>query len=90
MLEELGSGFRVTFQRQGHAAPKLGELDRAILDYVSRSRQASMSQIAKQIRRTPRATRTRVNRLVELGLLVAVGANARDPHRAFCLAPKRS
>jgi len=90
VLEELGSGFRVTFQRQGHAAPKLEAMDQEILDFIARSGQASVSKIAEHIRRTPRATRTRANRLADLGLLAAMGANARDPQRTFRLASKKS
>jgi predicted HTH transcriptional regulator len=90
LLEEIGSGFRVTFLRGGDVHPKLDDLDQAILDFVGRSPSASMSQIAQQIQRTSRTARTRVNHLVELGLLAAIGSNSRDPRRTFQVTTKRT
>jgi predicted HTH transcriptional regulator len=84
-FEELSSGFRVTFRRDWMSAPRLDPIDQAILKFVRQSGNASTSQIAAHIRRTPRATRDRLNRLVDAGLLVAVASGPKDPRKTFSL-----
>ena len=83
VLEELGSGFRVTLRREGVEGPDLDALDQAVLDFVQDRSGASTREIAAHLDRTPRAARTRLSRLVDLGLLVAVGSGPRDPRRVF-------
>ena len=92
LLEEIGSGFRVTLRGQGRARPDLDALDQDVLDFVRTSPGgAPTSQIAAHIRRTPRATRDRLKRLVDLGLLAPIGTGPRDPQRVFrAIAPGRS
>ncbi len=46
----------------------------------------STSGVAKEIKRTARATRDRLNRLVKLGLIVPMASNPRDPRKGFYLA----
>jgi DNA-binding Lrp family transcriptional regulator len=41
------------------------------------------ARIAKQINLTPRATRDRLSKLVEAGILSVIGTGPRDPKRAF-------
>lgn len=85
-FEEISSGFRVTFRRQAKTGPRLDGMDQSILDFVRQSGGASTSQVATQVGRTSRAIRDRLNRLVSLGLLVAVGSSSRDPRKVFRLA----
>lgn len=87
-FEEIGSGFRVTFRRNAKASPRLDPVDQGILDYVRRAGGASTAQVAAQVGRTPRATRDRLNQLVQLGLLVPVGSGSRDPRKVFRLASR--
>lgn len=82
-FEEIGSGFRVTLRREHTGVPELNALDQDVLDFVSQSSGASTKEIAAHLGRTPRATRTRLRRLLDLGLLVAVGSGPRDPRRVF-------
>ena len=86
VFEEIGSSFRVTFLRQAAAEPRLDPLDRMILEHVRQSGGASTRQIASHIGRTPRAARTRLNRLVSLGLLATVSSNPKDPRKIFRIA----
>jgi ATP-dependent DNA helicase RecG len=86
VFEEIGTGFRVTLFRERCAPPDLDDLDQAVLDFVTERSGASTRQIAVRIDRTPRATRTRLRRLLDLGLLVAVGEGPQDPRRAYHLA----
>ncbi len=82
-FEEIGSGFRVTFRRQQVAEPKRDELDHAIVEFLRQAPGASTSRIATHIKRTSRATLSRLKRLVELGQIVALGSSAKDPHKGY-------
>ena len=84
-LEEIGSSFRVTFRRERVAKPERDQLDTAIVEFLRRRPGASTSQIAAIIKRTTRATQTRLKRLVELGQLVAIGSSTQDPHKGYHL-----
>ncbi|SRR6266540_2850961 len=86
MLEELASGFRVTFSLRATQVAAEDPLDRAILEFVRRSKGASTRAIAAHIGRTTRSTRNRLARLVDLGLLAALGSGPRDPRRLFQVA----
>ena len=88
VFEEIGSGFRVTIYSQAQMQPQIEELDRVIMDYIRKVKEASSSQVAVHIRRTPRTARTRLNHLVDLNLLVPVGSSPRDPRRVYRLAIK--
>lgn len=84
-LEEIGSGFRVTFRRERAAQPERDKLDTAIIKFLRRQPGASTSQVAAAIKRTSRATQTRLKRLVELGQLVAIGSSVQDPRKGYHL-----
>lgn len=84
-LEEIGSGFRVTFRRERSAPPARDTLDGQIVEFLRRQPGASTSRIAARIRRTPRATQSRLKRLVELGQIVAVASSPKDPRTGYHL-----
>ncbi len=88
VFEEIGSGFRVTIYSQAKMQPQLEDLDRVIMDYIRKVKEASSSQVAAHIQRTPRTARTRLNHLVDLGLLFPIGSSSRDPRRVYRLAIK--
>jgi predicted HTH transcriptional regulator len=50
----------------------------------------STSQIATEIKLSPRAARTRLISLIERGLIVEVGSGPQDPHRRYHLASQTS
>ena len=85
VLEEIGSGFRVTFGLIPAQKPSLEPLDRMVLDLLKAAGGLSTSQIAKEIKRSTRATRDRVKRLVALGLVRDHGSSSRDPQKVFML-----
>ena len=60
-------------------------LDTAIVEFLRRKPGASTSQIAAAIKRTTRATQTRLKRLVDLGQLVAIGSSTQDPRKVYHL-----
>jgi len=86
VFEEIGSGFRVTIHSQAQVQPRLEELDRVIVDYIRKVKEASSSQVANHIQRTPRTARNRLNHLVDIGLLIPIGSSLRDPRRVYRLA----
>ncbi|MEI7728930.1 MAG: helix-turn-helix domain-containing protein [Verrucomicrobiota bacterium] len=83
---ELGSGFRVTFLREHQAEPGTDDLNAQVLALLQNQAEASPSAIAAHIGLTPRATRDRLAKLAQLGLIVAVASGPRDPRKVFRLA----
>ncbi len=82
VFEELGTRFRVTISTQRIARPTLDETDQAILDALAGGGRLT-SDIARVIHLTPRATRTRLARLVGRGLVREIGTGPQDPKRRY-------
>jgi predicted HTH transcriptional regulator len=91
-LEEIGTHFRVTLSAVSRRAPSRDARDEAILSALAASAESglSTSQIAKHIKLSARAARTRLASLVERGLVVEIGSGPQDPHRRYHLAPSNS
>jgi len=85
VLEEIGSGFRVTFGLVPARIPTLDPLDQVVLKLLEKADGLSTSQIAKAIKRSTRSTRDRVKRLIAFGLVRAHGSSSRDPQKVFKL-----
>ncbi len=88
VLEEIGSRFRVTILTVRTGAPTLDETDQAILDALARGNGLSTQEIADRIKRSSRATRTRLIGLIGRGLVQEVGTSPQDPKRRYFLASK--
>jgi ATP-dependent DNA helicase RecG len=82
-LEEIATRFRVTILTRQVGHPSLDDTDQAIVDALSDGVGRSTSEIAAVIGLTPRATRTRLARLVGNGLLREVGTGPQDPKRRY-------
>lgn len=91
-FEEIGTHFRVTLLAIPHRAPATDVRNEAILAALAKSPEAGLatSQIAKQIKLSPRAARTRLASLVERGLIIEVGSGPQDPHKRYHLASEKS
>ncbi len=81
--EEIGNRLRVTIRTE-----RLGEIaadatDQAILDQMDGGRGRSTSELARAIGLSPRATRSRLVKLVERGLVAEIGSGPRDPKRTY-------
>jgi ATP-dependent DNA helicase RecG len=85
-LEEIGTHFRVTIQLIATRERVLDEVETRICDRLRREGPLSTSSLASVLGISTRATRTRLNSLVEKGLLVPLGESARDPRRKYALA----
>ena len=82
-LEEIATRFRVTLFTERVGRFSLGETDRAIISALAGGKGSLTSEIAKAIGLTPRATRTRLARLVASGLIREVGTGPQDPKRRY-------
>jgi len=85
-LEEIAIRFRVTIFTRQVGRPALDDTDQAIVDALSDGGGRLTSEIAALIGLTPRATRTRLARLVGSGLLREVGTGPQDPKRRYFIA----
>jgi predicted HTH transcriptional regulator len=82
-FEEIATRFRVSLFTERVGRPSLDETDRAIVGALAGGKGQLTSEIAKAIGLTPRATRTRLARLVGSGLLREVGTGPQDPQRRY-------
>lgn len=85
VLEEIGTRFRVTLHLGQVGPPLLDETDQAIVRVLGDAVGHLTSEIARAIGLTPRATRTRLLRLVERGLIREVATSPQDPKRRYYL-----
>ena len=82
-LEELGNRFRVSLYSMPEGPPEVDEVDQAILEALASGEGLSTSAVANVIELTPRATRTRLVKLIERGLVREVGTGPQDPKRKY-------
>lgn len=85
---ETGTRFRVTLRSARVSALELAPTDQRILDCLAKGDGLSTQEIARGIKLTPRATRTRLRRLVENGVVSEIGSSPKDPRRRYFLMTK--
>ncbi len=85
-LEEVGFRFRVTMSSVRVTEPVFDEADRLILNLLSDGEGWSTAQIAERIGISPRATRSRLAKLVERGAVSEVGSGPHDPRRRYYIS----
>ena len=83
VFEELATCFRVTLPTARVGRPVLDQTDRAILARLAGGKGRLTSEIAQAIDLTPRATRTRLAKLVGRGLVREIGTGPQDPRRRY-------
>lgn len=81
--EEIGSRLRVTLHTGQIADVEIDAVDRAILDGLEAGNGLGTSEVAGVVGLSPRATRTRLAKLVERNLVVDIGKGPRDPRRTY-------
>jgi len=84
--EEVGTRLRVTLYTEPLAPPVQNDPDIAILEFLEDGGGHGTTEIAGVIGLTPRATRTRLRKLVERGSVREIGKGPRDPKRSYYLA----
>ena len=88
VFEELATRFRVTITTTRVGPSLVDETDQAILASLADGDGYATSAIAAAIGLTPRATRTRLARLVGNGLVREIGTGPQDPKRRYYLAER--
>jgi len=83
VFEELATRFRVTISTERGVRPVRDKTDEAILACISGSAGLLTSEIARAIGLSSRATRTRLARLVDRGLVREIGTGPQDPRRRY-------
>ncbi|MBE0635346.1 putative DNA binding domain-containing protein [Candidatus Bipolaricaulota bacterium] len=82
-FEELGTRFRVTLYTTKRHSPTADSVDLTILEMMNAEHGLSTQEIATAIGLTPRATRTRLSKLVNRGLVREIGTSPQDPRRRY-------
>lgn len=82
-LEEVATRFRVTLTPARVGPVTVDEINSAILATLADGEGHLTSEIAKVIGLTSRATRTRLAKLVESGLVGEIGTGPQDPKRRY-------
>lgn len=82
-LEEIGTRFRVTIHTARTSVQSVDKTDQAILDALAEGKGLSTQEIATTIELSARATRTRLSKLVERGMVREVGTGPNDPKRRY-------
>ena len=83
VLEEISARFRVTIHTSSTSAPSVDRTDQAVLDALADDKGLSTREIANVIGLTARATRSRLLKLVERGLVRVIGTGPQDPRRQY-------
>lgn len=81
--EEIGTRLRVTLYMEQIGPANIDPIDQAILDLLGSAEGCGTSKIAEKIKRSPRATRTRLAKLVSRGLVREIGTGPKDPKRRY-------
>ncbi|MFN0177486.1 MAG: ATP-binding protein [Gemmatimonadales bacterium] len=88
IFEEFATRFRVTIPTTRVGPSVVDETDQAILESLGSGQGLATSEIAAAISLSPRATRTRLARLVGRGLVREIGTGPQDPQRRYFLAER--
>ncbi len=73
----------MTIHTTSTGAPSVDRTDQAILDALAAGNGLSTQEIATMIGLTARATRSRLLKLVERGLVREIGTSPQDPRRRY-------
>ncbi len=82
-FEEIGTHFRVTIYIQAKREPLLDSQDQSILRLLTTNDGLSTHEISKNIKLSPRATRTRLASLMGRGFIIQMGSGPHDPTKRF-------
>jgi ATP-dependent DNA helicase RecG len=85
VLEEVGTHFRVVISSVRQQKPRMDDKDLRIIEGLRSTETLSTAQIAKLIGMSTRGTRSRLQSLVQRGLVIEIGSGATDPRRKYAL-----
>jgi len=81
--EEVGTRLRVTFGLDRKVKAKVDEKDQSILIALEQSEGLTTREIASVIDLSTRATRTRLSKLIDRGIVREIGTGPTDPKRRY-------
>lgn len=91
LFEEIGTHFRVTlFCEKPMMESNLDSVDESILKALRVPEGLTTKKLSEQIGLSTRATRSRILRLIEQGLVIEVGKSPRDPKKTYHLAESQN
>lgn len=83
-FEEIATHFKVTIYTTHYLPKAIEPLNKEIIEFLHQHPEGlTIRTIAKKINLSPRATRTRLIKLIELGHIVEVASSAQDPQRLY-------
>lgn len=82
-FKEIATRFRVTLYTIPVKMPQIDKIDSNIIEHIRRSAGLGTTEIATQVGISPRMTRERLKKLVELKLVVEIGTGPFDPHKKY-------
>lgn len=86
IIEEIGGpSVRLTLFTNSNQSPEITPADNELLNLFKGTDGLSTSDLAAKLQLTPRAVRTRINRLVKMGFLVPISRNTHDPIKIYVL-----
>jgi len=85
VFEEVGTHFRVVISTVPRQQPSMDDKDRRIIEALRSKGTLSTARAARLIALSARATRTRLQSLVQRGLVIEIGSGPNDPHRKYAL-----
>jgi predicted HTH transcriptional regulator len=85
VLEEVGTHFRVVISTVRQQKPHMDDREGRIIEALRTNETLSTAQIAELIGMSRRGTRTRLQSLVERGLVIEIGSGVTDPRRKYAL-----
>lgn len=88
-FEEIGTHFRVTLFTEQVLKPKIDKKDQAILSLLKKNEGLNTQIIAKEIKMSARATRTRLIKLIQSGYVVEIATSEQDPNRQYFLSEEQ-
>ena len=81
--KEIGTCLRVTLRTGANGTVALDPKDRAILDALGAADRLRTREVSEAVKPSPRATRQRLARLVELGEARELGSGPNGPQRRY-------
>jgi len=88
VFEEVGLHFRVTLYKTPMPIERPDPIEEAILKLLAHGSGHTTAQVAKEIGRTPRATRARLASMVARGGVREIGRGPQDPKRKYFVVKK--
>jgi predicted HTH transcriptional regulator len=84
-FEEIGTNFRVTLRGEKIAPSVQPEWHTQLIVYLGQNLEISTRDASRLWKTSDRTARTRLRKLVEMGVLTEVGTGPTDPHRKYVL-----